>query len=498
LRDHVFSLKSTFITTKAVRVSLLDDAAHVESLTVLSRFRTDFYACLPARADALFELTDALLCTDGPVKTLVELSLAPEMRRGHGALYGALNHGRMDVARLRRTLASLPLPRATDGRIVLACDVSNWLRPDAATSADRLFCHTYGRGKGSAQMIPGWPYSMVAALEPGRTSWTALLDAVRLGPGDDETAVTAAQLREVVERLRAAGHVQDGDLPVLIVFDAGYDVTRLAFLLADLPVELLGRLRSDRVLYFPPPPQPPGKVGRKPKRGAEFKFADESTWPAPAHTTTSATSRYGQAVARSWDRLHPLLSRRSAWADHPVGDLPVIPGTVIRLQVDHLPGDREPKPVWLWWSGVDATAADMDRLWRSFLRRFDLEHTFRMIKQTLGWTTPKLRDPQAADRWTWLVIAAHTQLRLARPLAEDLRKPWERPARPGRLTPARVRRGFRRLHAKTLGPTAAPKPGKAGPGRPTGSKNKRKAPHYPVGKQPKTDTVKAAGERQAA
>jgi hypothetical protein len=250
LRDHVFSLKSTLITTKAVRVSLLDDAARVESLTVLSRFRTDFYACLPARADALFELTDALLCADGPVKTLVELSLAPEHRRGHGAMYGGLNHGRLDVTRLRKTVAGLPLPRAADGRIVLACDVSNWLRPDAATSADRLFCHTYGRGKGSAQMIPGWPYSIVAALEPGRTSWCALLDAVRLGPGDDETAVTAAQLREVVERLRAARHWKDGGLPILIVLDAGYDVVRLAFLLADLPVELLGRMRSDRVLYF--------------------------------------------------------------------------------------------------------------------------------------------------------------------------------------------------------------------------------------------------------
>lgn len=56
---------------------------------------------------------------------------------------------------------------------------------------------------------------------------------------------------------------------------------------------------------------------------------------------------------------------------------------------------------------------------------------------------------QAGDRWTWLVLAAHTQLRLARPLAADLRKPWERPAKPGRLTPARVRRGFRRLHGKT-------------------------------------------------
>src|SRR6266496_2374294 len=82
---------------------------------------------------------------------------------------------------------------------------------------------------------------------------------------------------------------------------------------------------------------------------------------------------------------------------------------------------------------------------QAFLRRFDLEHTFRLFKQVLGWTAPKVRDPAAADRWTWLVIAAHAQLRLARPLAADLRLPWEKPAPPGRLTPARVRRGFRNL-----------------------------------------------------
>ncbi|WP_442815809.1 hypothetical protein [Streptomyces sp. NBC_01768] len=69
-----------------------------------------------------------------------------------------------------------------------------------------------------------------------------------------------------------------------------------------------------------------------------------------------------------------------------------------------------------------------------FCGEFDLEHTFKMIKRTLGWTAPKLRDPAATDRWTWLVIAAYTQLRLARPMAEDLRRPWERPTRHGRLT----------------------------------------------------------------
>jgi len=65
----------------------------------------------------------------------------------------------------------------------------------APTSAERLFCHVYGRAKNQPELIPGWPYSFVAALEPGRTSWTAVLDAVRLGPTDDATAVTAGQLR---------------------------------------------------------------------------------------------------------------------------------------------------------------------------------------------------------------------------------------------------------------------------------------------------------------
>jgi hypothetical protein len=105
-------------------------------------------------------------------------------------------------------------------------------------------------------MIPGWPYSFVAALEPGRSSWTALLDVVRVGPDDDRTDLAAARLRDVVDRLITTGHWQTGDPEIWIVGDSGYDGVRLAFLLADLPVAILVRLRSDRVLRFPPPPDP--------------------------------------------------------------------------------------------------------------------------------------------------------------------------------------------------------------------------------------------------
>lgn len=77
-------------------------------------------------------------------------------------------------------------------------------------------------------MIPGWPYSFVAALEPGAIFWTALQGVVRLRPGDDATAITADQLRSVVDRLIATGQQQPTDPDVLVVMDAGYDVIRLA------------------------------------------------------------------------------------------------------------------------------------------------------------------------------------------------------------------------------------------------------------------------------
>lgn len=453
----------------------------------LGGFRRAYFACLTRRGDALFELTDAVLCADGPVRSLPGLSLVAEHRRGHGALYDGLAAGRIDVEGLRVAVASVPLPRAADGRIVLAVDVTCWLRPEAHTSPQRILCHTYGRGKDQHIGVPGWPYSFVVALESGRNSWTAPLDAVRLAPGADLAAVTATQLRGVVSRLIEAGHWSPGDPAMWVVMDAGYDPARLAWLLRDLPVRVLARLRSDRVLRRQPPPWVArAHGGRKPRHGGEFIFSDPASWHEPDVTTRTDTRLYGAAVARAWHRLHPRLTRRAAWADCP--DLPILHGTVIRLDVDRLPSGAKAKPVWLWWStGIgenhhepDPDPGTVDLLWQAFLRRFDIEHTFRMLKQTLGWTVPKLRDPHAADRWTWLIIAAYTQLRLARTLAVDSRRPWERPASPDRLTPARVRRAFRHLRVTTASPARAPKPARPGPGRPPGRPNQQPAQRHDV------------------
>jgi hypothetical protein len=74
----------------------------------LRAFRDSFYRCLDRRADALFELTDAIL-TAGSVPSPVHLSLATVHRRGWGSLYAALGRGRMDEGGLRGLLSRYPL-----------------------------------------------------------------------------------------------------------------------------------------------------------------------------------------------------------------------------------------------------------------------------------------------------------------------------------------------------------------------------------------------------
>jgi hypothetical protein len=273
----------------------------------------------------------------------------------------------------------------------------------------------------------------------------------------------------------------------LVVLDAGYDVVRLAFLLTDLPVRLLGRVRADRVFHAPVGDY--AGTGRPGRHEAAIKLDDPATWPTPTQTVASAHERYGNVAVTAWGRYHPHLHHRGGWATHP-GVLPLVEGALILVRVDRLPGDRAPKPLWLWHSHPEVADLDVLRLFHAFLRRFDLEHTFRFLKQTLGWTRPRLRYPDQADRWTWLILAAYTQLRLARHLAADLRRPWEKPLDPGQLTPGRVRRGFPRLQRTTARPASAPKLSRPGPGRPKGIPNSSPAPRYPVGKQSTVDTAK--------
>jgi hypothetical protein len=153
---------------------------------------------------------------------------------------------------------------------------------------DCSFCPTYARGN-----------AKYVALETGM-------------------AATTAPVREVVERLIAAGRRAEGDPEILIVHDGGYDVP---------PVQVLGRLRSCRVVRRATPPRiydPKG--GRPSKHSGEFVFGDPATWGEEQTATVTDTRLYGKATARACYRLDPRLTRRAARLDHD-GPLPITEGT---------------------------------------------------------------------------------------------------------------------------------------------------------------------------
>jgi len=457
-------------------------------LARLGHFRAELHACYTRRADALFELGDALLCAQA-VPSLPHLSLEPVCRRGWGSAYAALARGRIDPEQLRDLLVGC-LPDADP--LVFAVDVTTWPRCDAETSPERGFYYHPSRHSAGQPIVAGWAFQWICQLSFDRDSWTAPVDARRLHPLDDTDQTAAAQIRALVGRLNV--DAASGRVP-LFVFDGGYDSAQLTLDLAEERVAVLVRLRSDRCFYADPPPRPAGSTGRPRRHGAKFNCADAATWPTPTATLVTSDDQYGAVTVQAWAGLHPKQQRHPGYGSR--GPRPIVRGTVIRVQVERVPArTRPPKVLWLWWAGPDQL--DLDLAWRAYIRRFDLEHTIRFCKQTLGWTTPRPRHPEQADRWTWLVLAGYTQLRLARAAACDQRLPWERPRAQPRLSPYRVRRGFPRLLCTLGSPATTPKPAGRSPGRPKGRTSGPAARHPAIKKPTRKPRKKATKIAKAA
>jgi hypothetical protein len=235
---------------KAVMDSLQDTPARVEALSGLSRFRAGLHACFIRRGDALFELADAMLCAQGPVRSPVELSLEPEFRRRHGSVYDALSKGRISSSGLRHLLAGLSAPARAGEPLMFAIDTTPHARPDAQYADERTMVQV--RGKGGDRWLPGWPCSVLVGIGWGSSSWVDPIEARRLRPGEEHTDVTIDQITGLLKDLTATGRWQPGDPPPLVLLDAGNYATDLTRALAGHDVQLLVRLRSTRVFYRDP------------------------------------------------------------------------------------------------------------------------------------------------------------------------------------------------------------------------------------------------------
>ncbi len=440
----------------------------------LRAFRERLHYCLVRRADALFELCDAVLAASN-APSPAHLSLEAVHRRGWGSLYAALSKGGVDEGALRDLLARRSCVSGGSAPPVYAVDVSPWPRCDAESSPGRGYLYHPSRHSAGQPIVAGWAYQLVAGLSFERDSWVAPADARRVRPEEDANEVAVQQVRGLVGRLPRQQKAP------LFVFDAGYDPVRLQHGLEGCRAQVLVRLHSGRTFYAEPELPPKRPVGRPLWHGAKFCCKDPDTWPRPTVEHPAWSADYGNVRVRAWSGLHPK-TRRAA-ERYGSESAAVAVGTVVLVEVERLPrGERRrsPKALWLWWHGEGTP--DLDLLWKAYCRRFDVEHAVKFLKGALGWTSPRVRHPEQADRWTWLVLAAYAQLMLARAVAEDRRLPWERRLAPRSLTPTRVLRGFAALLPLVGTPASAPKPCGRSPGRPRGSRS-GPAKRYPVVKK---------------
>ena len=131
-------------------LSLLGERAGVDERSVLSGFRVGLFGCLTARADVLFELTDAMLCA-----VTCRLSCANAMTR-------RMARDRRDTC-LRRWQGS--------GQVVVP--------PLKGLAQLRMLAHVTVSGASSCASVP---FTSGSILGPARDQLGAFTELIRVGP----------------------------------------------------------------------------------------------------------------------------------------------------------------------------------------------------------------------------------------------------------------------------------------------------------------------------
>jgi hypothetical protein len=425
-------------------------------LQFLQTFRQKLLGIFPRRADALFELIDALLLTLDP-RSPVELSLSPAFRRRFSMVYDALQHGQVEPELARHLLASAEPADALEvaGYAVYALDSTVHPREEAETLADRGKAYSASQDRA----VPGHQYSWLGRVIAQGQSWFAPRDVERIATHTTPAGVAAEQVKRLA--LSATTGVK-----AVIVADSHYAKKVFLSVFVNLPnLFILVRLACNRVLYGPPP-----VVTGSPRRGRPRVHGDKFRLKSPPQPQRQTTWSFGKATVRL-----------SAWSQLHFKDVPALVGLVVR--VEFLTATGQPmyqRPLWLFWNGPDTIP--LETVCLMYLLRFGIEHFFRFAKQRLGLLIAQTPDLSASVTWVWLVALAYTQLLLARTIVAAQPRPWDPksrrdPQRP--LTPGQVRQAWPAFSHGLGTPAQAPRPSGKSPGRSTGFRPTPR-PRFPV------------------
>ncbi len=421
----------------------------------LQQFRQTIYDSLGKAKDAVFELMDAVLVSPS-IASFVSLSQSPVFRRQWSSVYEAIHDSRVSSTQLMRVLVK---EVSSEGQPFLAGDSSVWLRPQASTLQDR--CNQYG---GKESIGVGHSYSTLAWVPETEGSWALPLRHERITSFESPVSKAAFQLKQVSRKL---------SVRPLAGYDRAYGNAQFVNQTADIEADLLLRLSSNRCLWGHPPAY--SGRGAPHKHGHKFKLNAPETYPVATETLEVKDPKLGRVRVMRWSGFHFRQSAKR-------------PMEIIRVEVIDPKGGKRPlKPLWLAWLGE--TMPPLTTLWQKYLRRFALEHWYRLAKQRLYWTHPQLSSTPASERWSHLMPLLTWQLWLARAECIDSPLPWQAPQ--DNLSPGRVAQAFASILLAIGTPAQPPKPRGKSPGRQSGQLHPPRR-RYPMVKKRASKRKKSA------
>ena len=234
----------------------------------------------------------------------------------------------------------------------------------------------------------------------------------------------------------------------------------------------VGRVRSNRVFHYPTFNDTIKKMGRKKQFGEQFKLKDETTWHEPDEEIEfTATTKKGKKQVieiKCWHNIMMRGKNKANTSGHPF--------RLVQICVYKEAGELFfKKPLWLMVSGEKRLELSLKTIFDAYRQRFDIEHFFRFGKNKLLMDKSQTPDVEHEEAWWQLNMIAYAQLYLARDIAKNAPRPWEKyletfKSSDTKISPTQVQKDFGRIIRMLGTPAKPPKCHKNAPGRQKGEK----------------------------
>jgi hypothetical protein len=478
-------MSSTLHTTESL--SQNPDEMQV-ALEQLKQFRQQLYSSFASRGDTIMDLLDAL-SSNTTAKSVVELSLNSFFRRGYGSVYDGIHQFSIGVESVvddRRAqeqqlmqLIGSYLPKPQQQKYwLLGVDVTPAPRRFADTLVDRGYVYQPNTIASNKPVTIGHQYSALVLfpekLQASSPPWIVPLSLRRVTTQETKLSVGIQQVKLLLNDQTLHFHQQ---LCVQVV-DSEYSVASYLGEMAEHEnLVTIARVRSNRVFYQMPPPRPASPSRGHPTwYGERFDLKAPETWKEPDEVIqTTYTNHLGRRYKVQLECWHNLLM--SGTREYPMHQHPF---TLIRARVFNEAGKQIfQRPLWLLVIGQHRNELSLTEGWEAYVRRYDVEHFFRLGKQRLLMTAYQTPEVQYEENWWQLAQLAYVQLWLARCLAEAMPRPWERylpqfrtQTKSQEASPSMVQRDFGRIIQEIGTPAKTPKPRGKSPGRTKGERQK--------------------------